>query len=200
MSKLSDRRTRRDRFHKKARKEGYLARAAYKLETIDAKVELFCPGQRVLDLGCSPGSWLQYAGRQVGPEGHLVGIDRGPIDLSLPNLRTLVGDVHDIEVDDLLGDLEHFDVVLSDMAPDTSGIKSLDQDRSEALFERALDIAEQTLAPGGRFAAKLFQGAGFQGLIAHCRERFGKVKIVKPPASRQASIEQYVTAIGYKGR
>ena len=199
MSKLSDRRFRHDRFHKKARKEGYVARAAYKLETVDNKAGLFEPGQRVLDLGCSPGSWLQYAARQIGPKGQLVGIDRGPIELTLPNLRVVVGNVFEVEITELCGDLDNFDVVLSDMAPDTSGVRRLDQDRSEALFERALEIAEATLSPGGNFAAKLFQGAGFQDLIKHCRERFEKVKMVKPPSSRSASIEQYVAGLGFRG-
>jgi len=198
MSKLSDRRFRHDRFHQKARKEGYVARAAYKLQTIDEKVGLFAPGQRVLDLGCSPGSWLQYAARRVGASGHLVGIDRGPIDLTMPNLRVVVGNVFDIDIRELCGELDHFDVVLSDMAPDTSGVRRLDQDRSEALFERALEIAEAVLSPGGHFAAKLFQGSGFQGLIQHCRERFDKVRMVKPPSSRTASIEQYVVGTGFR--
>jgi len=198
MSKLSDRRFRHDRFHQKARKEGYVARAAFKLQTIDEKVDLFAPGQRVLDLGCSPGSWLQYAARRVGGSGHLVGIDRGPIDLTMPNLRVVVGNVFDVDIGELCGELDHFDVVLSDMAPDTSGVRRLDQDRSEALFERALEIAEATLSPGGHFVAKLFQGAGFQGLIQHCRQRFDKVRIIKPPSSRTASIEQYVVGTGFR--
>jgi 23S rRNA (uridine2552-2'-O)-methyltransferase len=129
----------------------------------------------------------------------LVGIDRGPIELKLPNLRVVVGDVYKVDVAELTGELDHFDVVLSDMAPDTSGVRRLDQDRSEALFERALEIAEATLSPGGHFAAKLFQGSGFQDLIKHCRSRFDKVRMVKPPASRSASIEQYVVCTGYEG-
>ena len=155
-------------------------------------------GQRVLDLGCSPGSWLQYAGSKVGATGVLVGIDRTAIDLELPNLRTMVGDVNEVEIETLLGDQKAFDVVMSDMAPDTSGIRRLDQDRSEMLFERALQIAEETLDPGGHFAGKIFQGAGFQGLIKHCRDRFDKVRIVKPPASRTESIEQYIVGLGFR--
>lgn len=198
MSKLSDRRTRHDRFHRKARKQGFRARAVFKLQEIDDKLHLLRPGARVLDLGCAPGSWLQYARQRVGPAGHLVGLDRGPLAEPIPGARLLVGDVYTIEVDELLGDVEAFDVVLSDMAPDTSGIRNLDQARSETLFERALEIAEATLAPGGHFVGKLFQGPAFAELVRHCRERFDAVKMVKPAGSRTSSIEQYVVARGYK--
>jgi 23S rRNA (uridine2552-2'-O)-methyltransferase len=199
MSKLSDRRTRHDRFHRQARKQGYRARAVFKLQELDDKLHLLQPGARVLDLGCAPGSWLQFCRERVGPTGHLVGIDRAPLAEPIPGARLLVGDVHTVPVAELLGDLTAFDVVLSDMAPDTSGIRHLDQVRSEALFERALEIAEATLAPGGHFVGKLFQGPAFVGLLRHCRERFDTVKIVKPEGSRTASIEQYVIARGYQG-
>src|SRR6187397_957615 len=152
MSKLSDRRFRKDHFHQKAQKEGYAARAVFKLEEID---------------------------------------------LALPNLRLLVGDVFKVSAAELRGELDAFDVVLSDMAPDTTGIRHVDQARSEALFERALDIACETLAHGGNFVGKLFQGPDFQKLVARCRAEFAAVKIEKPKGSRQASIEQYVVARGF---
>lgn len=198
MSKLSDRRTRHDRFHQRARKQGYRARAVFKLQEIDDKLALLQPGMRVLDLGCAPGSWLQYCRERVGPTGPLVGIDRGPLAEPIPGARLLVGDVYTIAIEELLGELAAFDVVLSDMAPDTSGIRHLDQARSETLFERALDIAEATLAPGGHFVGKLFQGPAFQELVRRCRERFDTVKIIKPEGSRTKSIEQYIVARGYK--
>jgi len=197
MSKLSDRRFRKDHFHQKAQKEGYAARAVFKLEEIDRKQPLFRPGMNVLDLGCAPGSWLQYAARRVGAGGHLVGIDRHPIDLVLPNLRLMVGDVFTATREELCGELDRFDAVLSDMAPDTTGIRHVDQARSEALFERALDIACQTLAHGGNFVGKLFQGPDFQKLVARCRSEFASIKIEKPKGSRQASIEQYVVGRGF---
>src|SRR6478735_312076 len=124
MSKrLDDRATRHDRFHQKAKKEGFLARAVFKLEEIDQQFKLFKPGQRVLDLGCSPGSWLQYARSRVGDKGLLVGLDRGPLKGNVAGARIVVGDVMKIEIKDLLVDaqgnnLSGFDVVLSDMAPD----------------------------------------------------------------------------------
>ena len=190
---------RRDRFHQKAKQEGFVARAVYKLEEIDAKHDLFAPGDRVLDLGCAPGSWLQYARSKVGDSGKLVGLDRGPLHNPPVGARLLVGDVNAIQIAELLGDLPAFDVVLSDMAPDTTGIRSLDQDRSEALFERALEIAKQVLAPGGNFVGKLFQGGGFKKLTEDVRTSFAKMKTVKPESSRKISIEQYVVGVGFRG-
>jgi 23S rRNA (uridine2552-2'-O)-methyltransferase len=188
-SKLGDKNVRKDRFHQKAQAAGFRARSVFKLEELDKG--LFRPGDRVLDLGCSPGSWLQYAASRIGDEGKLVGIDRVPVT-GIRGARTMVGDVFEVVAPDLLGDLEAFDVVLSDMAPDTTGIRHVDQARSEALFERALELAVLTLAPGGRFVGKLFQGPDFKKLIDACRVHFDEVRTVKPASSRQISIEQYV--------
>ena len=196
--RLDVRGTRRDRFHQKAKREGFLARAVYKLEEIDQKFDLFSPGDRVLDLGCSPGSWLQYARTKIGERGVLVGVDRGPVRTAPADARIVVGDVLTIEVAELLGDLPAFDVVLSDMAPDTSGIRHLDQARSEALFERALHIAGQVLSPGGNFVGKLFQGPDFKKLTEAVRARFHTAKTAKPASSRQISIEQYVIGKGFR--
>jgi len=197
-SKLADRSVRHDRFHQKAKKQGFLARAVFKLEELDEQFKLFKPGQRVLDLGCSPGSWLQYARSKVGDKGILVGLDRGPLRGDTSGARIVVGDVMNVEVKDLLGDCTAFDVVLSDMAPDTSGIRNLDQMRSEALFERALEIATLTLAPGGNFVGKLFQGPDFKKLSEEVRAKFDVGKTAKPSSSRQISIEQYVVGKGFK--
>jgi 23S rRNA (uridine2552-2'-O)-methyltransferase len=198
--KLSDRNSRRDSYHKRAKKQGFASRAIFKLEEVDRRFGLLSPGDRVLDLGCAPGSWLQYARTRVGDRGALVGIDRFELAAGIPGARLLVGDVFEVTPETLVGDLDAFDVVLSDMAPDTTGIRHVDQTRSEVLFERALEIAEQTLAPGGKFVGKLFQGPEFQTLIARCRAGFDAVKIVKPSGSRTRSIEQYVCARGYRGR
>ncbi len=199
MSKgLADRSARRDRFHQKAKREGFLARAVYKLQELDDKFELFAPDQRVLDLGCSPGSWLQYARSQVGARGQLVGLDRTKLDGDVAGARVVVGDVMTIDVAELLGELPAFDVVLSDMAPDTSGIRSMDQARSEALFERALEIATQVLSPTGNFVCKLFMGPEFKKLLEDVRKRFAVAKTVKPDSSRQISIEQYVIGKGFR--
>jgi 23S rRNA (uridine2552-2'-O)-methyltransferase len=196
--KLGDKHVRRDRFHQRAKATGFRARAVFKLEELDRAHGLLEPGDRVLDLGCAPGSWLQYAASRVGERGALVGIDRVAVP-GLAGARLLVGDVFAVAPAELLGELAAFDVVLSDMAPDTSGVRHLDQARSEALFERALELAEATLAPGGRFVGKLFQGPDFQTLIARCRTRFATVKTVKPASSRSFSIEQYVVGKGFRG-
>lgn len=198
MAKLEDRGTRRDHFHQQAKRDGFLARAVYKLEEIDAKFDLFKPGGRVLDLGCAPGSWLQYARSKVGERGVLVGLDRGPLQKPPPGARIEIGDVMTIDVAVLRGELPAFDVVLSDMAPDTSGIRNLDQARSEALFERALEIAVAVLAPGGNFVGKLFQGPEFKKLGDAVRARFAVGKTAKPASSRQISIEQYVVGTGFR--
>jgi 23S rRNA (uridine2552-2'-O)-methyltransferase len=194
LSKLRDRSHRHDVFHRRAKQQGFVARSVFKLEEIDQKHHLLRRGGRVLDLGCKPGSWLQYAGSIVGPEGALVGIDRTPLDKPIPGARLLVGDVFAVTPEELRGELDGFDVVLSDMAPDTSGVRSLDQARSEGQFERALEIAELTLAKGGHFVGKLFQGPDWQRLLKRAREGFGEVRTVKPAGSRKESIEQYVVA------
>jgi 23S rRNA (uridine2552-2'-O)-methyltransferase len=199
-TKLADRNTRRDRFHQKAKQEGFLARAVYKLQEIDEKHALFKAGDRVLDLGCSPGSWLQYARSRVGETGVLVGLDRTPLESPPPGARIEIGDVLTIDLAKLRGDVPAFDVVLSDMAPDTSGIRSQDQARSEALFERALEIAVEVLAPGGNFVGKLFQGPDFKKLTEQVRAAFHVQKVAKPASSRQISIEQYVVGKGLKPR
>jgi 23S rRNA (uridine2552-2'-O)-methyltransferase len=196
--RLDDRDTRHDRFHQKAKKEGFLARAVYKLQELDEKHKIFDGGHRVLDLGCAPGSWLQYARQTVGERAVLVGLDRAPLDRPPTGSRIVVGDVLTIDVKELLGELPAFDVVLSDMAPDTSGIRSMDQARSEALFERALDIATQVLAPGGNFVGKIFQGAEFKRLADEVRARFTKGATAKPASSRQISIEQYIVGKGFR--
>jgi 23S rRNA (uridine2552-2'-O)-methyltransferase len=194
---LGDKNVRQDKYHQQAKKQGFRARSVFKLEEIDQKFDLFRPGGRVLDLGCAPGSWLQFAAKRVGLGGRLVGIDRVLIELALPNLRLMAGDIYETPPEELVGELEHFDVVLSDMAPDTTGIRHVDQTRSEALFERALDIAIATLDHGGHFVGKLFQGPDFQKLMIRCRAEFGQVKSFKPDSSRTTSIEQYIVARGF---
>jgi len=184
---------RHDVFYQRAKKEQFAARSVYKLQEIDEKYGLFRPGQRVLDLGCRPGSWLQYAAQRT--HGTLVGLDRQPLQIVIPNSRILVGDVFEIEAAALRGELAGFDVVLSDMAPDTTGVRHVDQARSEALFERALDLADAVLVAGGHFVGKLFQGPDWNRLLGRMRSRFGEARTVKPESSRKDSIEQYVVGL-----
>ena len=198
MAKLDDRQQRHDRFYQRAKREQFAARSVYKLEEIDRRYHLLGPGGRVLDLGCRPGSWLQYAARVVGPQGALVGLDRQPLDVVIPQARIVVGDVFAVDAATLRGELQGFDVVLSDMAPDTIGVRASDQARSEGLFERALELAEATLVPGGHFVAKLFQGPAFQTLVARVRRQFASTRTVKPEGTRTQSSEQYVVGLGYR--
>jgi 23S rRNA (uridine2552-2'-O)-methyltransferase len=189
---LRDRRGRHDAFFKKARESGFAARSVFKLEEIDRKFRLLRPGDRVLDLGCRPGSWMQYALSRVGRQGAVVGIDRDSLAQTIAGARVLVGDVFTVTDDELLGELRAFDAVLSDMAPDTTGIRGTDQARSAALVEEALGRAERMLAPGGAFVAKIFQGPDVAVLRQRMRVRFSEVDLFKPEGSRAASTELYL--------
>ncbi len=184
---------RHDVFYQRAKKEQFAARSVYKLQEIDERFGLFRPGQRVLDLGCRPGSWLQYAAQRT--HGALVGLDRQPLQIVIAGARIVVGDVFAIAAAELCGELGGFDVVMSDMAPDTTGVRHLDQARSEGLFERALDLADAVLSPGGHFVGKLFQGPDWNRLLGRVRARFGETRTVKPESSRKDSIEQYVVGL-----
>ncbi len=193
MSRLRDKRTRHDRFYKRAKKEQYASRAVYKLAEIDKRFELLKTGGRVLDLGCWPGSWSQYCAERVGPQGAVVGIDRNAVEIALPpHVRILRGNVFEVEPATLLGDLEAFDVVISDMAPDTTGIRFTDVTRSVDLVERALALAEALGAADSVFLAKIFVGHGFDELLAYMKTRYRKVKTIKPSSTRSASMEQYM--------
>ena len=174
-----------------------MARSVYKLEEIDRKLRLLRAGDRVLDLGCRPGSWLQYALKVVGPHGAVVGIDRDPLQQSIPGARVLHGDIFATPDAELLGPLAAFDVVLSDMAPNTTGVRATDQARSAALVEEALARAERLLAPGGAFVAKIFQGPDLEAIRKRMAGRFSDVRMVKPEGSRAQSIEIYLAGKGF---
>jgi len=190
---------RHDTFYQRAKKENFAARSVYKLQEIDQRFGLFRTGQRVLDLGCRPGSWLQYASQKTGGKSSLVGIDREALAVTIPNARILIGDVFATDPATFRGDLPGFEVVMSDMAPDTTGVRHLDQARSEGLFERAVELAEALLLPGGHFVGKLFQGPDWNRLLQRMRGSFAEVKTVKPDSSRKDSIEQYVVGLRFKG-
>jgi 23S rRNA (uridine2552-2'-O)-methyltransferase len=189
---LRDRRRRHDAYFRKARSEGFAARAVYKLEDIDQRVRLFHAGARVLDLGCRPGSWLQYAVKAVGPHGKVVGVDRLPLPSPLAGAQVIVADIYTLSDEQLLCGLAAYDIVLSDMAPDTTGIRATDQARSAQLVGEALSRAERLLAPLGAFVAKIFQGPDVEGLRNRMRQRFSDVRLLKPEASRQQSTEIYL--------
>ena len=189
-----------DHYFRKAKKENYLARAIYKLEEIQNRHKILRPGHRVLDLGAAPGSWIQLVSRVVGPSGRVVGIDLKRIEHVFPrHVITLQGDIFEREfMEESLRDHLPFDVVLSDMAPSTSGIKVADSARSALLFERAFEIACSVLKPGGTFLAKIFHGPDFHRLLAEAKKQFGQTKAIRPEATRKQSKEIYILALNLK--
>lgn len=191
-----------DPWVQRAKAEGWRSRAAFKLLELDREDRLLRPGMTVVDLGAAPGSWCQVAARKVGPAGRVFALDLLPM-APLPGVEFLQGDFREADV---LADLEArlaghaVDLVLSDMAPNMSGIAVSDQARSEHLAELALDFARERLRPGGDFLVKTFHGPGFEDLRRALREAFEKVAVRKPAASRGRSSEIYLLARGRRVR
>ncbi len=189
-----------DDYVRQAQALGYRSRARFKLEEIQRRDRILGPGMTVVDLGAAPGGWSQYAVEQVGPEGRVFALDILPMD-PIAGVTFLQGDFTTDEtwhrLQDLLGG-RSVDVVLSDMAPNLSGNRSVDQPRSMALAELALDAAEQLLRPGGSFLAKLFHGEGFEAFQKRLRQEFSRVVTRKPKASRGRSREVYLLARGFQ--
>lgn len=185
-----------DKFFKKAKEQGYRARSAFKLEAIQKRFRLIKTGDKVLDLGAAPGSFLQLIEKIIGPKGLVVGIDLKPIeDMKKPNVKTIVGDILDENVYQKLS-IDQFDVITSDLAPSTSGIKSVDAGRSFQLNEQVLKVAEKHLKSGGNVLMKAFPGAEHQQLLKKAKSMFKNIKIFKPEAVRKSSKEEYVIGIG----
>ena len=194
------RRQSRDPYVKKARAEGARSRARFKLEELDARDRLLHPGMIVADLGAAPGGWSEHAAARVAPGGRVVAVDLLPM-APLPGVEFVQGDCTDPGVLDLvkqrLGSAA--DLVISDMAPNISGVAATDQARGMALAELAFDFAADVLRPGGTLLLKAFQGEGFDALLRLLRARFEKVATRKPGASRAQSREVYLLARGYSG-
>ena len=201
-----------DEYVKRSQKEGYRSRAIYKLQEIQNKDNLIRPNMQVVDLGAAPGGWSQYAVELVGSNGRVVASDILPID-PLPFVEFVIGDFTEESVlNEILGVLNkdadnspnsstnyRADVVISDMAPNMTGVEATDQPRSIYLCELSLDMACQILKPGGSFVAKVFQGDGSEAFLKDVRSHFGKVKVRKPKASRPRSREVYVVGQNFKG-
>ena len=186
-----------DHYSRKARKERFPARSVYKLKEIQQKYRLIRRGDRVLDLGCSPGSWLVYAAELTGKAGEVIGVDLKPVSVALPSqARTHQLDILAQEEASLEALGGEFSVVLSDMAPSTTGSKAVDGARSYALCEAALSVASAKLKPGGSFVCKILQGEDFKTFLDSVRERFNGCRIFKPQSSRKASKEIYVIGLG----
>jgi 23S rRNA (uridine2552-2'-O)-methyltransferase len=202
-SKSSDRWLREhfsDPFVKRAQAEGWRSRAVFKLEQIDQRERLLKPGMVVLDLGAAPGAWSQYARRRLGASGRVVATDLLPME-PLAGVEFLQGDFRDDgvvqELKSTLGGTG-VDLLLSDMAPNLSGMDAIDAPRGMYLAELALDLAREVLKPGATALIKVLQGAGFEDVVALARTRFGRVRCLKPEASRARSPETYLLASGMR--
>ncbi|BBO77359.1 ribosomal RNA large subunit methyltransferase E [Desulfosarcina widdelii] len=185
-----------DHYTRQAKKENFAARSVYKLQEIQKKYSILSRGARVLDLGCAPGSWLQFAARQVGPGGLVVGIDLTPVTIQLPETVTVItGDVANLEGH--LAELgqARFDAVLSDMAPATTGNRHVDQARSLGLCEMALYIAENHLVPGGHFVCKIFQSGDTKTFTEAVKSRFQRQNALRPKSTRKTSREVFIIGL-----
>ena len=191
-----------DHFYKKAKSENYLARSIYKLEEIDNRYKILNKGDLVLDLGYYPGSWVQYTSPKVGPTGLVVGIDIKPVDKRLSNLenvRVFEKDINDVLNLNELGVQSQFDVVLSDMAPNTTGMRSVDQDRSLNLVEMIFYHLPQFLKPEGNLVVKVFESQKAQDYLKSQKSRFIEYNFLRPKSTRSVSKEYFLIAKGFKG-
>jgi 23S rRNA (uridine2552-2'-O)-methyltransferase len=190
-----------DPYFQKAKQEGYRARSAYKLLQIQQKYHILRAGQSVLDLGAAPGSWSQVTAEVVGSAGRIVAVDLQDIE-PIPGVTCIRGDMTAPEVQAQLVQAAGgpVDVVLSDAAPNTSGIRLRDHAFSIALVHSALDVAQRTLKPGGHFVAKVFEGEDLPQLLRDLRQQFDLVKPYYPPATRREGYEVFVVCKGFRGK
>ncbi len=188
-----------DKWSKRAAEEGYRARSVYKLMELDQKFHLIQPGMKVLDIGAAPGSWLQYASEVVGPTGQVIGLDLTPIKTVAPNVKTFVCDIFDFKA---VGGIvsgegwKYADVVISDLAPNTTGIKDVDQWRSVELSQQVLEVSKRWLKRHGTVVMKVFRGADFDEFTRLCKATYPRFKMLTVQASRDRSREVYVLCGG----
>lgn len=201
-SPMAAKRVLHDEFFKRAKAEGYLARSAYKLQEINERYHLIRRGDRVLDLGCAPGAWIQIAQEAVGPRGFVAGIDLKEIRESFgPNAHILQGDIYATPAETFLAlpdrnRQQQYDAVLSDMAPDTTGHG--DHFLSVRLCRRAIDLLPALLRQGGHATMKVFEGTEYPDLLRETAALFDVARGFKPKASRDVSVEMYIVAKGYR--
>jgi len=187
-----------DHFTVEAKKQGYPARSVFKLEEIDQRIRLLKPGMRVLDLGAAPGSWMLYASTKIARNGRLLAVDLTAITIPIPeNTTFLQGDALSLE-NEALSNHAPYDVVLSDMAPNTTGNRLGDQTRSFELFMRALAVAEKLLKPGGAFVGKIFMGEDFTAAKKEVKRLFTEERAIKPEGTRSNSYELFLIGLGRK--
>lgn len=191
-----------DALYRRAKREGYRSRAAYKLLELDRRFRLLRPGDRVVDLGAAPGGWLQAAAKLVGERGRVVGIDIQPIEpLRRPNIFTLQGDIASLETQERIKEIiGSADCVLSDLSPRLTGIRDADMRRSIELAQTALKVACQILKPGGNFLVKSFSGEELEAFYLELRKHFRTVQRTRPEATRKGSSEIYLCGKGFLGR
>lgn len=194
-----------DHYFKKAKEQNFVARSVFKLEEIDQKFKIISPNQKILDLGASPGSWSQFCSKKIGPNGRLLGVDLTEIDFKLAktmnNAKFIQADLRDISLEEIFkeyGFNEPFDVVLSDMAPKTTGIRFTDQARSFELCEIALNVARKFLKKDGHFICKLFHSDDFTKLREEIKKDFQKFEAVKPDSTRKISKEIFLVGLKKK--
>jgi 23S rRNA (uridine2552-2'-O)-methyltransferase len=188
-----------DHYTRRARKEHYPARSVYKLAEIQKKHRILAKGDRVLDLGCAPGAWLLYAAEQVGGRGFVLGVDLNPVTVPLPShAQAITGDIRSLQPTAAQYSGGGFQVVLSDMAPATTGDPFGDAARSYALCCSALGVADALLQTRGRFVCKIFQGEDFKVFCDKVKVRFERMHIFKPQSSRKASREIFIIGLGRK--
>ncbi len=190
-----------DHFARKAKDENFVARSVYKLEEIDVRFRIISSDDFVLDLGASPGSWMQYSSRKVGPRGKVLGIDLKHINVNYPNTICVKGDMNELKMEELITKYniaKPFDVVLSDMAPNTTGSKFVDQCRSLDLCVIALETAHKFLKPNGNFVCKQFEGEDTKGFCDDLKKCFKEVSILRPKSTQSSSKELFLIAKGYQ--
>ncbi len=190
-----------DHYFKKAKEQNYAARSVFKLEEIDQKFKMLKPKQTILDLGASPGSWSQYCSQKIGPSGRILGIDLKPVTAQLKNAVFIQADLYDLELEKIF--VEHgftppFDLVISDMAPNTTGIRTADQARSSQLCELALDLAAKFLKKDGHFVCKLFHSDEFTTLRERIKKEYQRFEAVKPDSTRKISKEIFLVGLKKK--